>query len=247
MIHHRLWSKGSLIIGLILLASTAMIGCSEDSTTAPETSLLSRIAEDPFDEVLTSTDGYTPENPVTRIDRLAEKLGLDETQKEAVLTAYLAFRAALVELRDLVRAGEITLEEARAEALILREAFEAELMVILTPEQYDLLQEMRRVRERIRELTHATDKYVRWEEWLTEIGADSTQMADIYIALETLHEGIRDLVSQVNDGLITREEAIAAATILREEFDAALQSILTEEQYEALLALRPDKCKCTCQ
>ena len=244
MNNHRLWNKGSLVIAIILLSSTAMIGCSQDSTVvAPEASLLSRIAEDPFEEVLTSTDGYTPENPVTRIDRLAEKLGLDEVQKEAVLAAYLEFRAAIIELRDLVQAGDITFEEARAQAVLLREAFEAELMVILTPEQYDLLQEMRRVRDRIRDRIHATDKYVRWEEWLTEIGADSTQMADIYLALETLHEGIRDLVSQVKDEIITREEALLAAQILRDEFDAALQAILTPEQYEALLLLRPDKCK----
>ena len=244
MNHHRLWNKGSLIIGIILLASTAMIGCSQDSTVvAPEESLLSRIAEDPFKEVMTSYDGYTPENPEALIDRLVEILGLDEVQKEALLTAYLEFRVALVELRDLVRAGDITFEEARAQAVLLRDAFEAELMLILTPEQYDLLQEIRRVRERIRDRVHATDKYVRWDIWLTEIGADSTQMADIYIALETLHEGIRDLVSQVKDEIITKEEALLAAQILREEFDAALQAILTAEQYEALLALRPDKCK----
>ncbi|MBN2185648.1 MAG: hypothetical protein JW746_10000 [Candidatus Krumholzibacteriota bacterium] len=244
MDNHRLWNKGSLIIGIILLSSTVMIGCSQDSTVvAPEASLLSRIAEDPFEDVLTSTDGCTPENTMTMIDRLAEVLGLDEVQKEAVLVAYLEFRTAVVELRDLVKAGEITIEEAQEQAEILYDAFEAELMLILTPEQYDLLQEMRRVHERIRDRVHATDKYVRWEEWLTEIGADSTQMADIYIALETLHEGIRDLVSQVKDEVITREEALLAAQILRDEFDAALQAILTEEQYEALLALRPDKCK----
>ena len=41
---------------------------------------------------------------------------------------------------------------------------------------------------------------------------------------------------------ITKEEALLAAQILREEFEAALEAILTAEQYEALLALRPDKC-----
>ncbi|MBN2071071.1 MAG: hypothetical protein JW814_06390 [Candidatus Krumholzibacteriota bacterium] len=243
---HRLQVRSILTFAIILLSSVAMIGCSQDSTsTAPESSdiELSKIAEDPFEQVLTSTDGYTPEDPGMRIDRLAEKLGLDDAQKEALLSAYIEFRTAVIELRDLVRAGEITFEEARAEAVILREAFEAELQLILTPEQYDLLQEMRRVRDRIRDRIHATDKYVRWEIWLTEIGADSAQTADVYLALEALHEGIRDLVAQVKDGLITKEEALLAAQVLRDEFDAALQAILTPEQYDALLALRPDKCK----
>lgn len=246
MRHHRLHVRASLIIALILFASTFMISCSEDSTTmAPGTSDIefSQIAEDPLYEVLTSTDGYTPEDPETKVDRLAEKLGLDEAQKEAFLSAYLEFRSAVTDLRDLVRAGDITIEEARAQAAVLREAFEAEIQLILTPEQYDLLQEMRRTRERVRDRVHATDKYVRWELWLTGVGADSTQIADVFLALDTMHEGIRDLATQVKAGEITREEALAAIQFLRDEFDAALQAILTVEQYEALLALRPDKCK----
>ena len=41
-------------------------------------------------------------------------------------------------------------------------------------------------------------------------------------------------------GELTHEEARDAAAVLRAEFDTALQTILTPEQYEALLALRPD-------
>jgi len=179
---------------------------------------------------------------LTRVDRILQ-VGLDDTQKEAFLAAYLEFRSAVTDLRELVRAGDITIEEARAQAAVLREAFEAEIQLILTPEQYDLLQEMRRIRDRVRDKINATDKYVRWELWLTEIGADSTQIADVILALDIMHEGIRDLATQVKAGEVTRAEALAAIQLLRDEFDAALQAILTVEQYEALLALRPDKCK----
>ena len=41
-------------------------------------------------------------------------------------------------------------------------------------------------------------------------------------------------------GDIDREEAKAAAQALRDDFDASLQEILTEEQYAALVELRPD-------
>lgn len=244
---HRLSPSFLLLSVLMIFASLAVIGCSDNSTIAPEVPTLdvSAVAEDPLDGALDSTDGCTPKDPTARIDRLAEVLGLDEVQKEAFLTAFLTFRDGVIALRDQVVAGELTIEEARAQAAILREAFEAELQIILTPEQYDMLEEMRRVRDRIRERKEdgTCDKYQRWELWLAEVGADSAQTADVFAALDVLHDGIRDLIIQVQDGTITREEAIAAAKVLRDEFDAALQAILTAEQYEALLALRPDKCK----
>ncbi|HSG29600.1 MAG TPA: hypothetical protein VLA34_14055 [Candidatus Krumholzibacterium sp.] len=243
----RLSPSFLLLSALIMLASLAVTGCSEKSTVVPEVPTLdvSAVAEDPLEGALDSTDGCTPGDPVARIDRIAEVLGLDEIQKEALLTAFLTFREGVIALRDQVIAGELTIEEARAEAAILREAFEAELLVILTPEQYDMLEDMRRIRDRIRDRVEdgTCDKYQSWDIWLTEVGADSAQIAAVYEALDVLHDAIRDLIIQVQDGTITREEAIAATKVLREEFDAALQAILTPEQYEALLALRPDKCK----
>ncbi|MBN1164295.1 MAG: hypothetical protein JXB45_06935 [Candidatus Krumholzibacteriota bacterium] len=241
MKNYRLTLCTGLLLGLILLG---VIGCSqENSSTAPDVPQLnlSAVAEDPLGDALDSTDGCTPADPTARIDRLAEVLDLSEEQKAALLEAFLEFRAAVTALRDQVIAGEITLREARDQALLLREDFEAELQVILTPEQYDQLEEMRR--HRFRNETGECDKYQRWDAWLTEIGADSTQIAAVYEALDILRDGIRDLNSQVQDGTITRREAILAAKALREEFDATLQDILTEEQYEALLALRPDKCR----
>ncbi len=243
----RLSPSFLLLSALIIFASLAVTGCSEKSTVVPEVPTLdvSAVAEDPLEGALDSTDGCTPGDPVARIDRIAEVLGLDDIQKEALLAAFLTFREGVIALRDQVIAGELTIEEARAEAAVLREAFEAELLVILTPEQYDMLEDMRRIRDRIRDRVEdgTCDKYQSWDIWLTEVGADSAQIAAVYEALDVLHDAIRDLIIQVQDGTITREEAIAATKVLREEFDAALQAILTPEQYEALLALRPDKCK----
>lgn len=234
----------SILPALVLLAVMVFAGCSgENSTIAPDVPELdvSAIAVDPLDNALDSTDGCTPEGPMARIDRIAEILGLDEAQKEALLAAYTEFREGIVDLRDLVQAGDMTIEEAREAAAILREDFEAELQVILTPEQYDMLQDMRRFRHRNE--TGECDKYQRWDAWLTEVGADSAQTVAVFEALDVLHDGIRELTALVQDGTLTREEAVEAAKVLREEFDAALQSILTPEQYEALLELRPDKCK----
>ena len=245
----RRFSLRTLILpALVLLGAIAFAGCSGDgSTVAPTATSLdvSAIAEDPLEGSLDAVDGCTPPDPATRIDRLAEVLGLDEAQKEALLAAFMTFREGVVALRDQVVAGEITIEEARELAALLREDFEAELLVILTPEQYEMLQDLRRVRDRIRDRIEdgTCDKYQVWDIWLNAIEADSTQMAAVYEALDVMHDAIRELTAQVQDGTITREEAIAAAKELRDEFDAALQSILTEEQYAALLELRPDKCR----
>ena len=224
---------------LVLLATMVLAGCSgEDSITSSAPGTSSALVEDPLDGVLNSTLDYTPADPETRIDKLAEALGLDEEQKEALLVAYIEFRTGIAALKDQVASGELTIDEAREQAIILRDAFEAELQVILTPEQYDLLQEMRQNRH-VRGKGDR-DPQTRWDTWLEEIGADEDQVAAIMVALETFREAMQDLRSQVASGDLTREEAIVLAQDLRAAFDAELQTILTPEQYAALQDLRPD-------
>jgi len=225
-----------LLAGLMLLTT----GCSQDKVTGPDPEQ-TLYAQDPLDDVFKSTDGRTPLDPLERLARLAEVLGLDEDQLAALTVAYLEFRDGVAALSTQVHNGEITLEEARAAVADLREAFEAELQVILTAEQWDLLQDMRfQGQQRDGRNHHHQAPHDRWTAWLGEVGADETQVADILAALDVLHSGMQDLRTQMHEGTLTREEAREAAEILRADFDAALQSILTVEQYEALMLLRPD-------
>jgi hypothetical protein len=239
-------TQNLLILSLLTLASLFIIsGCSDSSdpvaTNDPVTvDIISTtdLAADPLDDVLQSTDGTTPAEPQGRIDRLTEVLDLTEEQAVALEEAYLEFRTALEDLREQCQNEELTIEEARAAAALLREDFEAALQLILTPEQYDLLQEMRQNRHgpRIGHRHHEP----RWEAWLAEIGADETQVETILAALETMRTEIQDLRAEVRADEITNEEARAAIEILRADFDTLLQDTLTVEQYEALLDLRPD-------
>lgn len=242
-------------IRLILVVSflaLALGGCSEDSVTAPQDDT-TVIAADPLDDALKSMDDPAPTDPAGRIDRLAEYLGLDEQQIADLTIAYEAFRADMEDLRTQVRDGDLTIEEAREAAALLREAFEAELQVILTPEQWDMLQEMRlegRERDRDREGDQDRDRdrdrdgtvnfLERWTDLLEQVGADEDQVADVLAALETFRTGVQDVRDAVSEGSLTCEEARDAVAALRDDFDAALQEILTEEQYAALLELRPD-------
>ncbi len=236
--HHGAMTRSIMILGI--MAAVAFTGCSDETgiteVGVPGAEVL--MTEDPLDGVLNSTMDYAPPDPNERIDKLAEVLGLDEDQKAALLAAYIEFREGVAAIRELVKAGELTCEDAREQVAVLREAFEAELQIILTPEQYDLLQEMRQSRDRDR--IRDRDSYERWVAWLTEIGCDEDQTAAVLAALDTFRTGIFDLHEQVKEGTLTLEEARVAAQALRAEFDTALQAILAPEQYEALQELRPD-------
>jgi hypothetical protein len=238
---------------VLLLVFGLMAGCSDIGPGNPEQLPAAEwTTEDPLDDVLKSTDGFTPHSPEDRIARLTEVLGLTEDQAAAFLAAYLEFRAGMDVLREQVQAGELTREEAHEAALPLREAFEAELQIILTAEQYDLLQELRLEHEGGQGGDHEGgpgdghhgggdgDYEARWSDWLATIGADQAQTDTIMAAVEAMHEGVRAVREAFRAGEITREEARAQTQVLRDDLDALLQETLTEEQYAALLELRPD-------
>jgi Spy/CpxP family protein refolding chaperone len=232
------------LLTLFLVSFLALTGCGDSGSILGADDEKNSIGdpgellEDPLDGALDSALGYTPTDSKGRIDRLAEILGLDEVQKEALADAYAELRTGLQALRDQVKSGELTKQEARDQALALRESFEAELQVILTAEQYEQLQEMRS--NRGGRGHGGSQAEARWEAWLAEIDADDTQVEAVMGALDVFREGMQNLRAEVKDGTLTRDEARLAAQELRAEFDAALQEILTPEQYEALQELRPD-------
>jgi hypothetical protein len=229
------------LVGLMVLLS----GCGHDDASSPNLSGTPlAIGEDPFDNVLKSTDGHTPADPQDRCDRLAEVMRLDDDQLAALSNAYMTFRSGMADLRARMQDGELTMDEARSAAAVMRDDFEAELQVILTAEQWDILQDMRH--EGLRDDDHHHGHHQHhgpgdlWGEWMQTIGLDETQVVAVLEAFQVMRTGMQDLRDQVHNGTMTREEAIEAAGILRDDFDTALQSILTEEQYQALLELRPD-------
>jgi hypothetical protein len=225
-----------LLAGLMLMIT----GCSQDEVTGPEADA-TFFAEDPLEDVLKSTDGMTPTNPHDRLARLAEVLELDEDQLAALTVAYNEFLDGADSLRDMVHNDEMTFQEANAALALLRETFEAEMQIILTADQWDLLQEMRFQGQR-RDGHHPRHQppHERWVAWLTEAGADEVQITEVFEALETFHTGIQDVRDQMHEGTLTREDARLAAETLRSDFHAALQTILTADQYDALMILRPD-------
>ena len=168
-------------------------------------------------------------------------LELDEAQLAALTLAYDEYLDGVESLVEMVRNDEMTFQEANAASAVLRETFEAEMQIILTADQWDLMQEMRyQGQQRDGHHPNHQPPHERWVAWLTEAGADEVQIAAVFEALETFHTGMQDVRDQMHEGTLTREDARQAAQTLRDDFHAALQSILTPEQYEALMILRPD-------
>ncbi len=238
-------SKRSTSLLILIMAGLMLMvaGCSDNDVTAPPSGTIV-IAEDPLDDVLKSTDGRTPADPRERCARLGEVLGLDEDQLSALTMAYTGFRDGMAELRTQVMSRDLAMDEARHMAVAMREAFEAEMQIIMTAEQWDQLQDMRHEGWRDEGHHHGghhhrgpTDL---WGSMFEDIGLDADQIAAVLAALDVLHEGMQDLRDEMHDGTMTYEEAHEAAEALRADFDTALQGILTEEQYQALLDLRPD-------
>jgi len=234
--------KNLQLYGLAILAVVALAGCGNDSsitgTTGTENGAVTFEVTDPLDGSLNSTDGMTPPEPGRRLERLQEILGLTDEQVTQIAEAYQTLHDGIAALRQEVRDGTITVQEAHAAADALREAFEASLQVILTEEQWNQLQEMRQNADG--NGNGRRDPQDRLIAWLTEIGASQDQIDQVLAAAQTLKDGMIALHRQLRDGTITPAEARDAAMALRDAFDAALQSILTAEQYAALQELRPD-------
>lgn len=88
--------------------------------------------------------GNGPEfDPAARWAELAEVLGLSEDQLTTITEAAEQLRASMQDLRSQVRAGELTRGEAAELAESLRADFDLFLQGVLTPEQYEQLQELR--------------------------------------------------------------------------------------------------------
>jgi predicted small lipoprotein YifL/soluble cytochrome b562 len=233
---------------LIVSALVLLAACGDGGPTSTDPAdVAAWTVADPLADVLKSTDGVTPHSPEDRVARLTEVLGLSDEQAAAFLDACLAFEAAVADLRAQVEAGELTHEEAHAQAALARETFEATVQTVLTAEQWDLLQEMRHDHDTPPGGGHHGDDHhdgpdhvAHWTEWLTAVGADQAQTDAILAGMDAMRAALEDLRAAVRAGEMTFEEARAEAEALRAGFDQLLQDTLTAEQYAALLELRPD-------
>lgn len=155
---------------------------------------------------------------------------------EAIRESFADQRETLIES---FRNGDIERDAFHTQMQELHDAMKAEIEGVLTADQLAELEQLRAEREAEREAERA-EREAEMEARRDSVQAVMTAVlgltADQVTELDVLHadqQAAREaLREQVEAGDLTREEAQAAMEALKADFDTALQSILTEEQYE---------------
>ena len=161
----------------------------------------------------TSTENESLIEDVSEAEILAN-IDLDdltEEQRAAIRAAIHRAHLAIMEIRRALDAGEITLEEARAQAREVHEALLATLSTILTPEQLEEL-------------------FPPFGPPPHRPGLTEEQREQIMELREDLADFLQSLARQVQSGEITGAEARAQFFAALSRFHAAVCEILTPEQ-----------------
>lgn len=136
---------------------------------------------------------------------------LDDAQRQAIADALARARAALADLRARWLAGEIGAAETVAEARAIRDALEAEIDAVLTPEQRAALDERRAAFHPGLELTE-------------------DQRAEIRAIVDAWRVLVLETIADLRAGELTPREAALALAEGAREARAAVCGVLDPEQ-----------------
>lgn len=160
------------------------------------------------------------ERPRPRLDRLQEALGLTDDQVAQIEAIINDTRVSLQRIREQVRDGSLTREEAREQIRALHEDQRSRIEAVLTEEQ---LAQWEALREQHGRQFHRPPL----QRFLQLTDEQAAQLeAIMHSTWEQLH-AIRD---QVEAGTLAPEEARAQIRALREAEREQIASILDEDQ-----------------
>lgn len=128
--------KKTLLIALVLLLTSGMAIAQQNGGQGPGQGGPSS-AQDGTD----NPGNFQNRNSVSKVERLTERLGLDDEQVAAI--------TVILEDAEMVRNEER--ERSRAIAMENREITHAAIMSVLTPEQQALMEEQMQEREQMRQ------------------------------------------------------------------------------------------------
>jgi hypothetical protein len=136
---------------------------------------------------------------------------LTDDQRAALMAAFERAHAALGQVFDRLRAGEIEPEQARSEAMAIHEALLSELAGFLSPEQLAALREAR---------PQGSGR--------PRLGLTEEQRVAIQSIWDRLHESLQAIGARLDAGEIepeqARSEAMAALTAAHEAFCGVLDA-----------------------
>jgi len=128
--------KKTLLIALVLLLTSGMAIAQQNGGQGP-----GQVGPGSAQDGTDNPGNFQSRNSVSRVERLTERLGLDEAQAAEI--ALIFEDAALVRNEERERARVIATEN--------REAIHAQIMSVLSPEQQALMEEQIQQRELLRQ------------------------------------------------------------------------------------------------
>lgn len=196
--------RRTVLPGLLAFAALAACGGSSGSPSGPVEgpASIETAAE------LERTDDRIAASEVGAVELAFD---LDEAQQEAIADALARARAALADLRARWLAGEIGAEATVAEARAIRDALEAEIDAVLTPEQRAALDARRAAFHRGLELTEE-------------------QRAEIRAIVDAWHVLVLETIADLRAGELTPREVATALAEGAREARAAVCGVLEPEQ-----------------
>lgn len=151
-----------------------------------------------------------------------EGLDLTDEQQTEIEAIRESFQPRLEELREALREGSVSREEAREQMEAIRAEMEAAIAEVLTDDQLAVLEEWKAEREQSRDEA-PVDRETRREAARVAMVEALSLTSDQLAALDALHEAAREQ---------GRPEDSDEAQARREEHRAALLEILDDEQEE---------------
>lgn len=165
----------------------------------------------------------TAEWDVRSVERRVSAAGLDDEEKQTVLSAREAMRARLREQLPELEARNATVEEMLAVVAESRELYEDMLVETMTDEELQAFYEAdrwgRRQQRRVDELT-------------TNVGLDDDQKTLVDEAYTEMRVAIGDGYVLMSEGYLDRRAAHQSTHLLRETFTDNVRQILTPEQFQ---------------
>lgn len=196
--------RRTVLPGFFVIAVIAACGGSSGSPSGP--------AEGPASsEIATELERTNDRIAASEVGAVDMAFDLDEAQRQAIADALARARAALADVRARWLAGEIGAEATVAEARAIRDALEAEIDAVLTPEQRAVLDARRAAFHR-------------------GLGLTEEQRAEIRAIVEAWHALVLETIADLRAGDLTPREVARALAEGAREARAAVCGVLDPQQ-----------------
>lgn len=162
-----------------------------------------------------------------------EELDLTDAQRERIEAIHETTREQMQALREQVKSGDLTREQARDQREEIRDEARAQVEAILTAEQLEQLETLRRERQservdqQIERLGQNLDRRIDFME--TVLDLTPSQVSQVEQILDDSVEARREILEQVKAGSLERDEARDQMKEIMDGVADSIEALLTPE------------------